>query len=83
MAADLNKVKADQPSSMTTMTVVICITQRAFSLDSSMPLMFSHQKYMRDGDGEDDGGAVDADLRGAMKEVVHGGGNPAMSVGDA
>ena len=41
-----NRVKADQPSSRMTITVVICITRRAFSLDSWMPLVFCHQKYM-------------------------------------
>src|ERR1017187_9747635 len=37
----------------------------------------------RDGDGEDDGGAVDADLRRAIEQVVNRGGDPAVGVGDA
>ena len=42
-AGALIMVSADQASSMKTMTEVICITRKAFSLDSSMPLVFSHQ----------------------------------------
>ena len=38
------RVSADQPRRMTTITVVICITRSAFSLDSWMPLVFCHQK---------------------------------------
>ena len=33
-----------QPISTTTITVVSCMIYSAFSLDSGMPLMFSHQK---------------------------------------
>ena len=40
----LKTEKTPQASRMTTITVVICMTFRAFSLDSSMPLVFSHQK---------------------------------------
>ena len=32
-----------QTNRTTTITVVICITRSALSLDSSMPLMFCHQ----------------------------------------
>jgi hypothetical protein len=34
---------ADQPRMTTIMMVVTTITRMAFSLDSSMPLMFCHQ----------------------------------------
>src|SRR5258708_7467927 len=38
-------VKMHQPIRMTTMTVTNFMMCRAFSLDSGMPLVFSHQKY--------------------------------------
>ena len=39
----LATVMMDHVSKITTITVVICITRRALSLDSSMPMMFCHQ----------------------------------------
>ena len=61
--------------------MVICITRRAFSLDSWMPLVFCHQKYMVTATAKTHRRPIDVYVGRAVKQVVHGARDPAMGLG--